>query len=119
MEHAMFIIDEKGNAVYADHQAWTRWVDRKRNEDLLVGRHHVVRNTDGLVFEVSDNANLRNLEKIITVETKFNQYPAFGALVWETRAGDELEGSSSARAAAVSFHNRTVYRMVKKYQSQK
>jgi hypothetical protein len=115
----MFIIDSKGNAQYADHEAWVRWHDKKVSEDLLVGRHHIVRNTDGLVFHVSDGANLRNLEKIMTVETKFNQYPSFGTLVWETRAGDELEGSSSARSAAESFHNRTVYRMVKKYQSKK
>jgi hypothetical protein len=116
---SMFIIDERGNAKYADAETWTRWRDRNTNEDLLVGRHHIVRNADGLVFHVSDRANLRSLETIVTVETKYNANPAIQSLVWETRASGELMGGTASRTEAESFHNRTLYWMEKKHKSKK
>jgi hypothetical protein len=115
----MFILDDRGNAKYADQETWTRWRDRKTNDDLLIGRHHIVRNTDGLVFHVSDGANLCNLEKIITVETKYNPHPAMQPLVWETWAGAEKMCGTASRAEAESFHERTVYWMEKKHKSKK
>lgn len=112
----LYRLDERGEAIYADHEDYEAWRNTIREEDLVVARSDIIE-LRGHVLDVDMKQHKYHPGKTLaTVVTRLKPCPSGDKGPWETWVeGKEPEYYCSSRLQAEEAHKSLVNRMIMKY----